>query len=154
MAITEKTSDTDELMVAGALAESPETLPDAIRQWRVLKDHVDAIAKTVADHTSKITWLKNYIQHQLDIPEGQDKSETVSVPGAGSASKKTQVVAEVVDWEAWQKYCVRNGFGAVNRHQNNIAPLQDLYEGIMTGEFPMPKSANFKTIEKISLRRN
>jgi len=151
--VTELIHTFNELEIENALAIEPENINEAIRQWRTLKDHVDEVTSTVNDHSAKMIYLKGYIQSNLTIEEDEDKSEVISIKGAGTASKKEQVAVQVLDWSAWRKYLLRNGYESVNYNQNTLAPLQDLYNDIMAGELPMPKSVNFKTIEKLSLRK-
>jgi len=136
-----------------ALEVEPENIKEAMKQWRVLSDHISEVEATVSDHVAKVKELKKYIQSALSIAEGELKSETLSIPGVGTAYKKSVIAAQVNDWEMWQKYLTRHSMSTVLRHQNNIAPLQDLHEMIMKGELPMPQSIEFTTYDKLSIRR-
>ncbi len=136
-----------------ALEVEPESLRDAMSQWRVLMDHIQEIKATIADHEDKVKELKKYILSELVIPEGEKKSETVSIPGVGTAYKKITINIRVHDWQAFQSYLTRNKMDAVVRHQCNLKPTEELYELVMDGELPMPQSAEFDSFEKLSLRR-
>ena len=136
-----------------ALEVEAETLRDAMSQWRVLMDHITEVKSTIADHEEKVKELKKYIMSELVIPEGEKKSETVSIPGVGTAFKKTAINIRVHDWQAFQAYLTRNKMEAVSRHQLNLKPSEELYELVMDGELPMPRSAEFNSFEKLSLRR-
>ena len=136
-----------------ALEVEPETLRGGMSQWRVLMDHIQEVKSTIADHEDKVKELKKYILSELVIPEGEKKSETVSIPGVGTAYKKTAINIRVHDWQAFQSYLTRNKMDAVVRHQCNLKPTEELYELVMDGELPMPQSAEFDSFEKLSLRR-
>jgi len=152
--VTELKTNPSEERLADAIATEPEDISSALRQWRILKDRVAEVEASLSDEKDKIRYLEGFISSRLTVPEDGNKSETISVPGAGSVYKEKLITAKVMDWEAWRKYLIRHGFSAVTRQQNNIAPLQDLYDMIMDGELPMPKSADFETIEKPRFRRN
>jgi hypothetical protein len=147
--VKEKNYEPDEEMIANAVEVEPESTVDAMSQWRILKDHKTAVENSLGDVNDKIKYLEGFLFKQLTIPSDGTKSETISVPGAGSVYKEQLIGAQVGDWEAWRKYLNRHGFGAVARQQNNIAPLQDLFEMIMSGELPTPKSATFTPYEKL-----
>jgi len=144
----------DPLELESAIEVEPENVPSAMDQWRTLKDYIDMVNNGLSDVKEKIAYLERYLTKQLSVPEDGKRSETISVPGAGSVYKERLVGVDVVDWEAWRKYLVRNEMTAVTRQQNNITPLQDLYDMIMDGTLPMPKSAKFKTYDKLRMRRN
>lgn len=152
--VTENKSESTDLRIADALCTEPEDINDAMRQWRTLKDFIDAEKAKLKEHEEKVKYLEGYMASRVTVPDDGTKSETVSVPGAGLVYKERLISATVTDWEAWRKYLVRHGYGAVARQQNNIAPLQELYEQIMDGELPMPQSAEFKAFEKPRFRRN
>lgn len=140
--------------LADAIATDPEDIKKALGQWRTLKDYESEVMASLSEVKEKIAYLEKKISSHLTVPDDGNKSETISVPGAGSVWKERKVGVQVSDWEAWQKYCVRNGYGAALRQQTNVAPLQDMYEQIMSGELPMPKSVEFTTYEKPRFRRN
>lgn len=152
--VTELKTVPSEERLADALAVEPEDINTALRQWRTLKDHIAEVENSVSDEKEKVKYLEGFISSRLTVPEDGKKSETISVPGAGSVYKEKLITAKVTDWEGWRKYLIRNGFSAVTRQQNNIAPLQDLYDMIMDGLLPMPQSAEFETFEKPRFRRN
>jgi len=136
-----------------ALEVEAESLREAMNQWRTLMDHIQEVKSTIADHEAKVKDLKKYIMSELIIPEGEKKSETVSIPGVGTAYKKTAINIRIHDWQAFQAYLTRNKMDAVVRHQCNLKPTEELYELVMDGELPMPQSAEFDSFEKLSLRR-
>jgi|15BtaG_2_1085339.scaffolds.fasta_scaffold04805_4 hypothetical protein len=143
---------TDEVQLA--LEVEPETLREAMTQWRVLSDHVIEVKSTIGEHEEKIKELKKIIQSKLFIADNAEISETVSIPGVGSASKKKTISIRVHDWKSFQAYLARNNMEAVMRHQCNLRPSEELYDLVMDGELPAPQSAEFTTFEKLSLRRN
>jgi len=143
---------TDDIQLA--LEVEPDTLREAMQQWRVLSDHVADVKATVGEHEEKIKELKRIILSKLYIAETDEKSETVSIPGVGSAYKKKTISIRVHDWQAFQSYLARNNMEAVMRHQCNLKPSEELYDLVMSGELPTPQSAEFTTFEKLSLRRN
>lgn len=136
-----------------ALETEPESLRDAMNQWRTLMDHIGEVDATVANHKDKIKELKSFITSELIIPDGEIKSETISIPGIGTAYKKSVVNIRVTNWEGFQSYLSRNKMDAVVRRQCNLAPSEELYNLVMDGELPMPKSAEFSNFEKLSIRR-
>jgi len=154
MPVNEKKEVISEDQLANALAVEPGNLKEGIGQWRTLKDHISEVKASINDHEDKVKYLENFISGHLTVPDDGTKSETISVPGAGSVYKEQLVGATVLDWEKWRNYLNRNGFGAVARQQNNIAPLQDLYDLIMAGDLPMPQSVEFGTYTKLRMRRN
>ena len=152
--VTELKTAPSEQRLADALGSEPEDRNEALRQWRILKDHIAEVEGSLSQEKEKIKYLESFISSTLTVPDDGKKSETVSLPGAATVWKERLVTAKVMDWEAWRKYLIRNGFGAVARQQNNIAPLQELYEMIMDGALPMPKSVEFDTFDKPRFRRN
>lgn len=153
--VTEIKSQHSDEAVESALATVPESMHEALKQWRVLKDHEDQLMTTIiAPIKERRLELEAEITGQLTIPEGDEKSETFKIDGVGSVSKAKKVSVQVHDWDAFARYCNRNDFGAVLRKQANLAPLQEMYDLIMQGKLPMPQSAEFKIFEKPSFRRN
>ena len=136
-----------------ALYHEPENLREAMVQWRNLVDYIDEVKATVKDHQDKVKELNGFIMANHVIPDGEEKSETVSIPGVGMAYKKTTVSIRVTDWKALKAYLSRNDMEAVVRHQCNLKPSQELYELVIYGELPSPRSAEFTTFDKITLRR-
>ena len=153
MKVTTIETQTDDSQRQWAMENITDDINEKMRQWRILKDHYDAVVGSLNDVKEKISSLEYEIASKLTVPEDGDKSETISVPGAGSVYKMRKVGAKVHDWEAWRKYCVRHNFGAALRQQTNVGPLQDMYDMIMAGELPMPQSVEFTTYEKPSFRR-
>jgi len=154
MPVREIKSTIDETKLADAIAVDPEDIKIALGQWRTLKDYIAEVEGSLSEVKEKLKYLEHKISSQLTVPDDGTKSETISVPGAGTVWKERKVGVRVDDWEAWRKYCVRHGYGAALRQQTNIAPLQDLYDQVMNGELPMPRSVEFTTYEKPSFRRN
>jgi hypothetical protein len=152
--VTELKNVYDDEKLADALICEPEDIVDAMRQWRTLRDHITDVENSVAEEKEKVKYLESFISARLTVPEDGKKSETISVPGAGSVYKEKLITVKVTDWEKWRKYLIRHGFSAVTRQQNNIAPLQDLYDMIMDGALPMPQAVEFDTFEKPRFRRN
>jgi len=136
-----------------ALETEPENLREAMKQWRILQDHIQEVKSTIADHEERVKELRKYVMINLEIPEGQEKSETISIPGVGMAYKKTAISCKVTDWDSFNNYLSRHKMEGVRRHQVSLAPALELYELIMAGELPKPKSAEFSFFEKLTLRR-
>ena len=153
MIITETTTAQQSITADEALDFDPKDIRGAAVAWRAIKDYLDARAREDEPYKEAMNRFEGFINRQLTIPEGERKSETISIPGVGTFYKKAQVSARVTDWESWRKYLVRNGYGAVIRQQNNLAPLEELHERILLGELPMPQSAEFTTFEKLSKRK-
>lgn len=130
-----------------------EDIHSLMRSWRTVKDHYETEKAKLDVYEGRRKEIERRITELLTIPDGADKSETISIKGVGSVSKKRLVTAKVKDWEAWRKYCIRHGYGSAIRQQNNMAPVQDMYEAIMSGDLPMPQSAEFGTFDKPSFRK-
>ena len=135
------------------LTQIPTDLRDAVQMYRKIRDIEDDFSRLLAPYLEKKKEIEKYFLDNLTIPDGEFQSEKVSFPGVGSLSKKKQVVAKVQDWDAFQAYLVRNEMGGVIRHQANLAATAELYDLIMAGEMPMPKSVEFDFIEKLSFRK-
>lgn len=136
-----------------ALEKHPDSAREAVLLWRTLKDEVDRIERQCAPYKEKIKQLTEYLQGELTIVDGETKSETISVPGAATVYKKSMATVKVLDYEAFSKYLIRNGYSAAIRKQINVAPLQDLVEEINMGNLPTPQSAEFGVREQLTLRR-
>ena len=135
------------------LEQKPTNLREAAQLYREIKDIEDDFARQLEPYLEKKKELEKFFRENLTIPDGEFQSEKVSFPGIGVLSKKKQVVAKVQDWDAFQAYLVRNKMGGVIRHQANLAATEELYQLIMAGEMPMPKSVEFDFIEKLSFRK-
>ena len=135
------------------LNKEPESIREAAEMYRAIKEIEEIFKHELEPYLQKKAEVERYFYQNLTIADGQDKSETISFPGVGAVSKKKQIVVKVTDWNAFQAYLIRNKMGGVIRHQANLAPTAELYQLIMAGELPMPKSAEFDFIEKLSFRK-
>jgi hypothetical protein len=135
------------------LNKQPESIREAAEMYRAIKEIEEFSKRELEPYLKKKAEVESYFYQNLTIADGQEKSETISFPGVGAVSKKKQVVVKVKDWDSFQAYLIRNKMGGVIRHQANLAPTAELYQLIMSGELPMPKSAEFDFIEKLSFRK-
>lgn len=139
--------------ITETLKAEPTTIREAMNSWRKLTDHVSDVESTIEKHKDKIKELRTYILQNLDIPAGEKKSETITIPDIGTVYKKNVVGIRVTDWKAFQSYLSRNDMEAVIRHQCNLQPSEELYDMVMDGTIPNPRSAEFTSFEKLTLRR-
>ena len=119
-------------------------------QWRVLSDHVIEVKSTIGEHEEKIKELKKIIQSKLFIADNAEISETVSIPGVGSASKKKTISIRVHDWKSFQAYLARNNMEAVMLSFEEYEFLRNLEDVFDQFEIKSMLDKRFKnyTLEK------
>tara|TARA_R100000234_G_scaffold118807_1_gene100093 strand:+ start:627 stop:1091 length:465 start_codon:yes stop_codon:yes gene_type:complete len=129
------------------------TLKEKIIYWREIKDEIDqkeALSKPFKDELKRVN---EEITKDLSIAEDEEKSEIVSVDGAGTCWKERVVTMKVSDYQAFQKFCTRNDVEFVLRRQLNLGGVQEIHRMVMEGQLPMPKSAEFDSFEKLTIRK-
>lgn len=135
------------------LAEIPETLKQKLSMWRKLKDVVEEFEREAKPYKDKLKSLADSVQHDLTIDDGENRSETISVNGSATAWKDRVISLKVEDYSSLQNYLTRNNLEFVMRKQLNMQGVQELHRLVMEGEIPMPKSAEFTTYEKVTIRK-
>jgi Zn-dependent M32 family carboxypeptidase len=134
-----------------------EAIPEEIKQqlalWRALKDKVEAIEQESKPYKDKIKSLEKEISNNLSIEEGAVKSESIALDGCAVVWKNKVITMSVSDWQSLQNYLTRNDCEFVMRKQLNQGGVKELHRMVMEGELPMPKSAEFTTFDKITIRK-
>ena len=126
---------------------------ELLGKWREIKDMLDYIEAELKPYKKRLTQIQDEISNHLSITEGDEKRETISVPNLGYVYKKKHVGAKVTDFDSFQRFCTRHNVEFVLRKQTNLAGLTEMYKMIMEGDLPEPKSADFYTFEKITIRK-
>ena len=134
-------------------SEMPEKPKDLLSYWRSLKDVIDDGDMRLKPYKDRMKEVAAEIQSKLSIDDDANKSETISLDGCATAYKTREIGAQVTDFEAFQNFCTRNNTEFVMRKQLNLGGIKELYRMIMEGDVPMPKSVNFTTFEKITIRK-
>lgn len=133
--------------------EIPEKPKDLLSFWRDLKDVIEEGEMKLKPYKDRMKEVSDAIQAQLSIDDEATKSETISLDGCATAYKTKEIGAQVTDYESFQNFCTRNNTEFVMRKQLNLGGIKELYRMIMEGDIPMPKSVNFTTFEKITIRK-
>ena len=129
------------------------TLKEKIIYWREVKDQIDQIEAQAKPFKDELKRGNEEITKDLSISEDEEKSEIVSVDGAATCWKEKVVTMKIIDFQAFQKYCTRNEVEFVLRRQLNLGGIQEVHRMVMEGQLPMPKSAEFDSFEKITIRK-
>ena len=67
--------------------------------------------------------------------------------------KTKSVGVKVNDYDSFQRFCIRNGLEFALRKQVNLTGVREMYKMIMEGDLPEPKSADFYTFDKVTIRK-
>ena len=133
--------------------EIPKKIKQQLDLWRVIKNHIDEVENYLSPFKDKLKDISYGIENNLSIEDGSDKSETVSVDGCATAWKKRIIGLNVTDFSKFQDYLTRNDATFVMRKQTTVKGVEELHRLIMEGELPAPKSAEFTTYDKITIRK-
>ena len=128
-------------------------LKEKIIYWRESKDQIEQVEAQARPFKDELKRVNEEITKDLSIDEEEEKSEIVSVDGAGTCWKERVVTMKVMDFQAFQKYCTRNEVEFVLRKQLNLGGIQEIHRMVMEGQLPMPKSAEFDSFEKLTIRK-
>ena len=129
------------------------TLKEKIIYWREIKDEIEQTEARAKPFKDELKQVSEQITKDLSIEEGEEKSEIVSVDGAGTCWKERVVSMKINDFQAFQNFCTRNDVEFVLRRQLNLGGIQELHRLVMEGQLPTPKSAQFGSFEKITIRK-
>ena len=146
-------------MIDGTYEENllSETIPEPIKRklalWRELKNVVEENQRKNRPYVEKMKEIEVDISANLSIDEGESKSEAVSVDGCATVWKNKVIGMRVDDYSALQNYLTRNKLEFVLRKQLNSQGVQELHRMVMEGEVPSPKSAEFTTYDKLTIRK-
>ena len=133
--------------------EIPDNIKQQLALWRAVKDVIEEVELTIKPFKVKLKQLADAIQHNLSIEEGEEKSETISVDGSAVAWKNKVVTLRIEDYKQFQNYCTRNNVEFVLRRQVNLGGAKELFELVNNGDVPMPKSVEFQTFDKLTIRK-
>lgn len=161
MKITEKTPkkaiSQTRAKVTISMHDTQEELPGDIKKllalWRECKDKVDMIELETKPFKQRMKEIQDKIAEHLTIEDGEEKSETISVPNSALVYKTKQVGVKVNDYDSFQRFCIRNGLEFALRKQVNLTGVKEMYRMIMGGDLPEPKSAEFYTFDKVTIRK-
>ena len=133
--------------------EIPKKIKQQLDLWRVIKNHIDEVENYLSPFKDRLKEISLEVQGNLSIDEGADKSETVSVDGCATAWKKRVIGLNVTDFSKFQDYLTRNDATFVMRKQVTVKGVEELHRLIMEGDLPTPKSAEFTTYDKVTIRK-
>lgn len=131
----------------------PKKIKQQLAMWREVKNHIDEVENYLSPFKDKLKEISHGVEHNLSIEDGTDKSETVSVDGCATTWKKRIIGLTVTDFSRFQDYLTRNDATFVMRKQVTVKGVEELHRLIMEGELPSPKSAEFTTYDKITIRK-
>lgn len=131
----------------------PKGIKQQLSMWRDIKDHIDEIENYLSPFKDRLKEISYGVEHNLSIEDGTDKSETVSIDGCATTWKKRIIGLTVTDFSKFQDYLTRNDATFVMRKQVTVKGVEELHRLIMEGELPSPKSAEFTTYDKITIRK-
>jgi|21_taG_2_1085346.scaffolds.fasta_scaffold00540_11 Zn-dependent M32 family carboxypeptidase len=132
-----------------------DSVAKAIQKWRAMADKIDTLKMQALKPFEDVKKeLEKEISTMLDVPENEERSETISVHQCASAYKQKKISAKVHDWEIFQRYLVRNELQYAMRKQVNLSAIEEIHEQIMNGELPQPKGVEFTTFNKLYIRRS
>ena len=134
-------------------AELPGDVKTLLALWRECKDKVDMIELEVKPFKERMKEIQDRIAEHLSIEDGEEKSETISVPNTAWVYKTKPVGVKVNDYDSFQRFCIRNGLEFALRKQVNLTGVREIYKMIMEGDLPEPKSADFYTFDKVTIRK-
>ena len=134
-----------------------EKIPKKVKQqlalWRDIKNHIDEVENYLSPFKDMLKEISFEVQGNLSIDDGTDKSETISVDGCATAWKKRVMGLNVLDFSKFQDYLTRNDATFVMRKQVTVKGVEELHRLIMEGDLPTPKSAEFTTYDKVTIRK-
>jgi len=133
--------------------EIPKKVKQQLALWRDIKNHIDEIENYLSPFKDKLREITLEVQNNLSIEDGADRSETISVDGCATTWKKRMIGLSVTDFSKFQDYLTRNDAHFVMRKQVTTKGVEELHRLIMEGELPAPKSAEFTTYDKITIRK-
>lgn len=131
----------------------PKNAKALLALWRECKDKLDAIELASKPIKARLHQIQSEIGEHLSVEEGYLQSETISVPNAAWVNKTRTVGVKVNDFDGFQRFCMRNNLEFVLKKQVNLAGVKEMYKMIMEGDLPEPKSAEFYTFDKITIRK-
>ena len=131
----------------------PKGIKQQLSMWRDIKNHIDEVENYLSPFKDMLKEISHGVEHNLSIEDGTDKSETVSVDGCATTWKKRIIGLTVTDFSKFQDYLTRNDAHFVMRKQVTVKGVEELHRLIMEGELPAPKSAEFTTYDKITIRK-
>ena len=134
-------------------AELPGEVKTLLALWRECKDKVDMIELEIKPFKQRMKEVQEKIAEHLSIEDGEEKSETISVPNTAWVYKTKSVGVKVNDYDSFQRFCIRNGLEFALRKQVNLTGVREMYKMIMEGDLPEPKSAEFYTFDKVTIRK-
>ena len=134
-------------------AELPGDVKTLLALWRECKDKVDMIELEIKPFKQRMKEIQDKIAEHLSIEDGEEKSETISVPNTAWVYKTKSVGVKVNDYDSFQRFCIRNGLEFALRKQVNLTGVREMYKMIMEGDLPEPKSADFYTFDKVTIRK-
>tara|TARA_X000001382_G_scaffold130446_1_gene125332 strand:+ start:857 stop:1312 length:456 start_codon:yes stop_codon:yes gene_type:complete len=134
-------------------AKLPKDVKSLLALWRDCKDKVDMVELEVAPYKKRMKEIQDRVADHLSIEEGEEKSETISVPNTAWVYKSKSVGVKVEDYDSFQRFCIRNGLEFALRKQVNLTGIKEMYKMIMSGDLPEPKSAEFYTFDKVTIRK-
>tara|TARA_R110002020_G_scaffold72318_11_gene186209 strand:- start:1094 stop:1582 length:489 start_codon:yes stop_codon:yes gene_type:complete len=134
-------------------AELPGDVKTLLALWRECKDKVDMVELEVKPFKQRMKEIQDKIAEHLSIEDGEEKSETISVPNTAWVYKTKSVGVKVNDYDSFQRFCIRNGLEFALRKQVNLTGVREMYRMIMEGDLPEPKSADFYTFDKVTIRK-
>lgn len=134
-------------------AKLPKDVKSLLALWRDCKDKVDMVELEVAPYKKRMKEIQDRVADHLSIEEGEEKSETISVPNTAWVYKTKSVGVKVEDYDSFQRFCIRNGLEFALRKQVNLTGIKEMYKMIMSGDLPEPKSAEFYTFDKVTIRK-
>ena len=131
----------------------PKGIKQQLSMWRDIKNHIDEVENYLSPFKDKLKEIAYGVENNLSIEDGANKSETVSVDGCATTWKKRIIGLTVTDFSRFQDYLTRNDAHFVMRKQVTVKGVEELHRLIMEGELPAPKSAEFTTYDKITIRK-
>ena len=131
----------------------PEPIKRKLALWRELKNVVEDNQRKNKPYIEKMKEVEAEISANLSIDEGEVKSEAISIDGCATVWKNKVIGMRVDDYSALQNYLTRNNLEFVLRKQLNSQGVQELHRMVMEGEVPTPKSAEFTTYDKLTIRK-
>lgn len=131
----------------------PKNAKALLALWRECKDKLDAIDLASKPMRDRLKQIQSEIGGHLSVEEGCEKSETISVPNTAWVNKTRTVGVKVSDFDGFQRFCMRNNLEFVLKKQVNLTGVKEMYKMIMEGDLPEPKSAEFYTFDKITIRK-
>ena len=131
----------------------PDDIKSLLALWRECKDKVDMVELELKPFKGRMKEIQDRIAEHLSIEDGEEKSETVSVPNTAWVYKTKSVGVKVEDYDSFQRYCIRNGLEFALRKQVNLTGVKEMYRMIMEGEIHEHKSSDFYTFDKVTIRK-